>query len=39
MLTDGTTNYIYGPGGLPIEQIDSAGTTTYLLTTSSAPPG
>ena len=44
ILNDGTNNYIYGPGGLPIEQIDSAGTPLYyhhdqqgstrLLTTS-----
>jgi len=26
LITDGTTNYIYGPGGMPIEQV--AGTTT-----------
>ena len=31
MLTDGSTSYIYGPGGLPVEQISSAGTPTYLL--------
>jgi RHS repeat-associated protein len=29
LLTDETNNYIYGPGGLPIEQI-SATTTLYL---------
>jgi RHS repeat-associated protein len=29
LLTDGTNNYIYGPGGLPTEQI-SATTTLYL---------
>ncbi len=31
LLTDGTTSYLYGPAGLPIEQISSAGTPTYLL--------
>ncbi len=31
LLTDGTTSYLYGPGGLPIEQISSAGTPTYLM--------
>jgi len=30
ILNDGTNNYIYGPGGLPIEQITSSGTITYL---------
>lgn len=30
LLTDGSTNYIYGPNGVPIEQIDSAGNVTYL---------
>ena len=30
LLNDGTNSYIYGPGGLPIEQIDSEGTPTYL---------
>ena len=31
LLSDGTNSYIYGPGGLPIEQINiSTGTTTYL---------
>jgi RHS repeat-associated protein len=30
LLSDGTNSYIYGPGGLPIEQISSGGTTTYL---------
>lgn len=29
LLVDGTTNYIYGPGGLPLEQITSAGAVTY----------
>lgn len=31
MLTSGTTSYIYGPGNLPVESIDSSGTPTYLL--------
>ena len=31
LLSDGTNSYIYGPGGLPIEQINtSTGTVTYL---------
>jgi RHS repeat-associated protein len=30
VLGDGTSSYIYGPGGLPIEQISSGGTVTYL---------
>jgi len=31
LLSDGTNSYIYGPGGLPVEQINiSTGTTTYL---------
>jgi RHS repeat-associated protein len=30
ILSDETNNYIYGPGGIPVEQISSGGTTTYL---------
>jgi RHS repeat-associated protein len=30
ILNDTTNSYIYGPGGLPFEQISSGGTTTYL---------
>ena len=30
ILIDGTNSYIYGPGGLPIEQITSGGTVLYL---------
>jgi RHS repeat-associated protein len=30
LLTDGSTSYIYGPDDLPIEQIDSSGTVSYL---------
>ncbi len=30
LLSDTTNSYIYGPGGLPIEQISSGGTITYL---------
>jgi len=30
ILSDGTNSYIYGSGGLPIEQISSGGTVTYL---------
>jgi RHS repeat-associated protein len=30
ILSDTTNRYIYGPGGLPVEQISSGGTVTYL---------
>jgi RHS repeat-associated protein len=30
LLSDGTNSYIYGPGGLPIEQINSEGKVFYL---------
>jgi RHS repeat-associated protein len=30
LLNDGETNYLYGPGGLPIEQINSKEEPTYL---------
>jgi RHS repeat-associated protein len=30
ILSDETNSYIYGPGNLPIEQISSGGTVTYL---------
>ena len=31
LLSDGTNSYIYGPGGLPVEQINiSTGGTSYL---------
>jgi RHS repeat-associated protein len=31
ILSDGTNSYIYGPGGLPVEQINnSSGALTYL---------
>jgi RHS repeat-associated protein len=30
LLSDSTDSYIYGPGGLPVEQISSGGTITYL---------
>ena len=30
ILGDGTNSYIYGPAGLPVEQISSGGTVTYL---------
>ncbi|HEX5853389.1 MAG TPA: RHS repeat-associated core domain-containing protein, partial [Solirubrobacteraceae bacterium] len=30
LLTDTTNSYIYGPNGLPTEQISSGGTITYL---------
>ena len=30
LLSDTTNSYIYGPGGLAIEQIDASGNLTYL---------
>lgn len=30
VLADETNNYIYGPQGVPVEQISSGGTTLYL---------
>jgi RHS repeat-associated protein len=30
LLSDGTNSYIYGPENLPVEQISSGGTTSYL---------
>jgi RHS repeat-associated protein len=30
LLSDGTNSYIYGPGGLPVEQINGSETPTYL---------
>jgi RHS repeat-associated protein len=30
LLSDETNSYIYGPGGLPVEQVSSGGTTLYL---------
>jgi RHS repeat-associated protein len=30
ILSDGTNSYIYGPGGVPVEQVSSGGTGTYL---------
>jgi RHS repeat-associated protein len=30
ILNDGTNSYIYGPNGLPFEQISSSGTVLYL---------
>jgi RHS repeat-associated protein len=35
LLSDGTTSYIYGPGGQPIEQI-TGNTPTYLQTDQQA---
>jgi RHS repeat-associated protein len=29
LLVDGTTDYVYGPGGLPLEQVSSSGTLFY----------
>jgi len=30
ILTDGASSYLYGPGGIPFEQITTAGAVTYL---------
>jgi RHS repeat-associated protein len=30
ILSDETESYIYGPGGIPVEQISGGGTVTYL---------
>jgi RHS repeat-associated protein len=30
ILSDEANSYVYGPGGLPVEQISSGGTVTYL---------
>src|SRR5207248_2671860 len=30
LLSDGTASYLYGPGGLPIESIDSTGNATFF---------
>ncbi len=30
VLSDGTNSYLYGPGGVPIEQISSSGQVDYL---------
>ena len=30
ILSDGTNSYIYGPEGLPIEQVSSGGTVSYM---------
>jgi RHS repeat-associated protein len=30
ILSDETNSYIYGPGGIPVEQVSSGGTVTYL---------
>jgi len=29
-LSDGTNSYLYGPGGMPLEQVSTTGTVTYL---------
>ena len=31
LLSDNNANYIYGPGGLPIEQIDKFGNNSYFF--------
>lgn len=31
LLADGTTSFIYGPDGLPIEQIDGTGAASYFF--------
>jgi len=30
LLSDGSSTFVYGPGGLPVQQISSSGTSTYL---------
>jgi RHS repeat-associated protein len=30
ILNDGTNSYIYGPGGVPVEQVSGSGTALYL---------
>ncbi len=30
LLSNGSYSFIYGPGGVPVEQISSGGTVTYL---------
>ena len=30
VLSDGASYYLYGPGGVPFEQVTTAGTVTYL---------
>jgi RHS repeat-associated protein len=30
LLGDGTNSYIYGPGNLPVEQVSSGGTVSYM---------
>jgi len=30
ILNDGSNSYIYGPGGLPVEQVSSGGAVLYL---------
>ena len=29
LLSDGSMSYVYGPGGLPLEQVSSTGVVTY----------
>ncbi|MGC1185528.1 MAG: RHS repeat-associated core domain-containing protein, partial [Candidatus Dormiibacterota bacterium] len=31
LIQDGTTSFIYGPGGMTLEQIDGSGNPTYYL--------
>ena len=31
VLNDGNNSYIYGPNGLPIEQVSSAGSSSYFF--------
>jgi RHS repeat-associated protein len=31
LLDDGGSAYVYGPGGLPVEQVSAAGTATYFV--------
>ncbi len=31
LLVDGSTSFVYGPGGLPLEQVDNSGHTNYFF--------
>jgi len=32
LIGDGSTQFVHGPGGLPLEQIDASGTPTWFVT-------
>jgi RHS repeat-associated protein len=31
LISDGSTSYVYGPGGVPLEQVSSSGTALFYL--------